>query len=505
MSKSGDTRSHFKRLSLTVRVSMLLVLAVVVPLLITVVGSELILRPTLLSQASTEMGNDAQSHAQAIDSLLIAHLQDLEFMGQFLAIQKYLAGDERFKQQALNELTVGYRLDANYSMWTLFNMRSKALLSSPAFPKPRGKYMIAPEIMAQLNAPHKTFISDIYFDSTNHMAFIDIYTTVASSTGKLLGIERSTLKLTEIWTEVNNETNAAPGSFAMVLDGHGVRIAYTNNDTTLTTLPPELFTAAVPLSQQFAQRIRSEDLYGNNSRAPVKVLSDPTLASQIQKLDGPATFQLVPALQGETFQAYRVKLQAIPWSYLVLRPVNTITQAANQQDIYLILLAGVVTLLAAVVGLVVGRGIARPILRSVSLLISSSQMLKTLAAREQSTAKEQKWIVDSSRKGLESVQYYARASSIAAHELDVTGKELAQNQGRIDPFHMRQRLGEIVATANYLEKAAGHQEKSGEALSTAIRITTQVTEQLLSGATSAADAAAQMEEVIKQLRQVVGE
>ncbi len=197
MPKSGDTRSHFKRLSLTVRVSMLLVLAVVLPLLITVVGSELILRPTLLSQASTEMGNDAQSHAQAIDSLLIAHLQDLEFMGQFLAVQKYLAGDERFKQQAINELTVGYRLDANYSMWTLFNMKSQALLSSPAFPKPRGKYVIAPEIMAQLNAPHKTFISDIYYDSTNHMAFIDMYTTVASSTGKLLGIERSTLKLTE--------------------------------------------------------------------------------------------------------------------------------------------------------------------------------------------------------------------------------------------------------------------------------------------------------------------
>jgi hypothetical protein len=504
MSEFKDTRSSIRGLSLTVRISLLLVLAVVLPLLITVVGSELILRPTLLSQASAEMGNDAQSHAQAIDSLLISHLQDLEFMGQFLAIQKYLAGDETFKQQALSELTVGYRLDANYSMWTLFNMHSKALLSSPAFPKPRGKYMISPEIMAQLNGPHKTLISDIYFDNTTHMAYIDIYTTVASSTGKVLGIERSTLKLTELWTEVNNETNAAPGSFAMVLDGHGVRIAYTNNDTTLTTLPPELFTAAVPLSEQFKQRVRDEDLYGNDSRAPVKELADPTLASQLQQPAGPATFQLTPASREETFQAYRVALQAVPWSYLVLRPVNTITQAANQQDIYLILLAGLVTLLAAIVGLVVGRGIASPILQSVSLLVGSSQMLKTLAAREQATAKEQKWIVDSSRKGLESVQYYAGASGIAAHRLDVIGKELAQNQGNIDPYHMRQRLGEIVATANYLEKAASHQEKSGEALSTAIRITTQVTEQLLSGATSASDAAVQMEEVIKQLRQVVG-
>jgi hypothetical protein len=505
MSQLKNERPRFGRLSLTVRISSLLVLAVVLPLLITVVGSEVILRPTLLSQASTEMGNDAQSHAQSIDSLLIAHLQDLESLGQYLATQRFLAGDARFKQQALSELTVGYRLDANYSMWTLFNMQSKALLSSPAFPQPRGKYMIAPEIMAALNAPHKTYISDIYFDGTTHMAFIDMYTTVASATGKLLGIERATLNLTDIWTGVNNETNAAAGSFAMILDGHGVRIAYTNNDTTLTTFPPELFTAAIPLSQQLQQRIKNEDLYGNDSRAPVKFLSDPTLASQLQNPNGPATFQFTPALQGEPFQAYRVSLQVVPWSYLVLRPVNTITQAANQQDIYLVLLAGIIMFLAAIVGLVVGRGIARPILQAVSLLTGSSQMLKTLAAREEATAKEQKWIVDSSRKGLESVQYYAEASGIAARKLDVVGKELAQNQGNIDPYHMRHRLGEIVATANYLEKAARHQEKSSQGLSTAIRITTQVTEQLLSGAISAAEAADQMEEVIKRLRQVVGE
>src|SRR5690348_13671183 len=139
MATSRDAHVPVRGLSLTVRISALLMLAVVLPLLITVVGSELILRLTLLSQASTEMGNDAQSHAQAIDSLLISHLQDLEFMGQYLAIQKFLAGDERFKQQALNELTSGYRLDANYSMWTLFNMQSHVLLSSPAVPKPRGK------------------------------------------------------------------------------------------------------------------------------------------------------------------------------------------------------------------------------------------------------------------------------------------------------------------------------------------------------------------------------
>ncbi len=82
-------KSSFRRgkISLTIRVSLLLVLAVVIPLLITVISSELILRPTLLSQAGVEMGNDAQSHQETIDAYFISRLQDLETVRNFFAIQ----------------------------------------------------------------------------------------------------------------------------------------------------------------------------------------------------------------------------------------------------------------------------------------------------------------------------------------------------------------------------------------------------------------------------------
>jgi hypothetical protein len=131
--------------------------------------------------------------------------------------------------------------------------------------------------------------------------------------------------------------------------------------------------------------------------------------------------------------------------------------------------------------------------------------LKTLAASEQSTATEQKWIVESSKNGLKAVQYYAGASSIAARKLNEIGQDLRQNLQTLDALQMQQRLYEIVSAANYLEKASSHQEKSSKNLSTAIRITTQVTDQILLGATSASEAATQLEDVIKQLRRVVGE
>ena len=265
------------------------------------------------------MGNDAQAHAQAIDALLVAHMQDVGFLGQYFAIQHYLAGETAYKQQALDELALGYRLDSNYSTWTLFDTRGNIRLSYPALPGPRGKYLVAPEIMQQLQGVNKTRISDVYFDATTHMAFVDIYTSITAPDSKLLGFGRSTLNLNEIWTSVNNETNAASGSYAMILDSHGVRIAYTNTDTTQATLPSALFKAVAPLTPQLQQRISDENLYGN-STAAVNVLPDPVLAGMQQDAQAASTFQLTPALQSEPFQVYRVPCQVVPWTYFVLPP-----------------------------------------------------------------------------------------------------------------------------------------------------------------------------------------
>ena len=493
-----------RRFSLTARVSMLLVLAVVVPLIITVVGSLLILRPTLLSQAEVQMQNDAESHAQVIDSLLIARLEDIDALGQFFAIQKFLAGDELYQKQALEELSVGAHLDPNYSNWALFDLHSNLRLAYPTNVGPDGKYMIAPEVLPNLQGVNKSFISDVHFDNNTHMAFVYIYASITSSNGQLLGYGRATLQLNDIWTEVNNETNAASGSYAMILDGNGVRIAYTNPDTTLTTLPQGLFKSVDPISAALQQRMQDENLYGNNSNMPVSFLPDPTLAQMLHNPQGPATFELTPALQQQSFQAYRASSQIVPWTYVVLRPMSTITGAADQQERYLISIAFIATLLAAFVGLLLGGSLTRPILSSVRSLSGSSQKLKSLASSEQVTATEQKWIVESSQTVLKSVQYYAEATEIAARRLDNVGQELVQNWGRFSAQQAIQRLEDIISVASYIEKASSHQEQSSRNLATAIRIATQVTDQLLAGATSAADAAKQLEDVIEKLRQVVG-
>ena len=506
MSLSRPLPSKRKGFSLTIIFSVILVSAVVIPLIITVISSELILRPTLLSQATTEMQTDAQSHTASIDTLLTSRLEALGSLSQFVAIQRYLAGGNTYVTQAANELSLGYHMDANYAYWALFDSTGKFKLSYPEKIANAEQLQIPADVLQKLLSTHHSQISDVYYDDQSHQAFINLFSPILSNATPttVLGIGRSTLTLNEIWTAVDNETNAAPGSYAMIIDGHGVRIGYTNTDTTFTTLPPAMFKAVAPLTSQFQQQVKTQNLYGN-SITPVTVLTDPKLANIADKTQNNTSFSFTPALKNEDFQAFRSTASVVPWTYIVLRPTSTITGAASLQNIYLVLIAAVASLLAAIIGIFVGRGITQPILRSVSSLRENSKMLKSLAAREQVTATEQQWIVESSQTGLQSVQYYAEATGIAARKMAEVGNDLSHNWNRYDAHYMQQRLDEIISTAQYIEKATTHQERSSSSLATAIQVNTQVTEQLVSGATSAAGAADQLEQVIEQLRQVVGE
>ncbi|GCE24551.1 hypothetical protein KDA_00350 [Dictyobacter alpinus] len=496
--KNGSSTN--RRFTLTAKVSVLLVLAVFVPLIITLIGSELFLRPTLVSQASAQMATDAETHAQAIDALLIARLQDLQYISRYRAIQVYLSGNNKYQNQAKDELAVGNHLDANYGNWTLFDGSGNPVLSYPTALQ-RGVDRIPRSLLTQLQTHNKSLISDVHLDKQTHMAYVDMYTLISAENNRTIGYGRATFHLTDIWTAVNNATSAAPRSYAMIVDGNGMRIAYTNPDKTLTTLPAPLFTSVGPISDSLRKQIAEEDLYGN-TMTKVKTLSDPKLMNTTR--DG-TSFDFTPATKSEVYQAYQVKAHVVPWSYIVLRPVDTITNAATQQDVYLVIIIVIVAVLAVLVGLLVGRTITKPILFSMSSLSSSSDMLNKLASREQVTATEQKWIVESSQTALQSVQYYTEATNVAARKLDEIGTELLHNWERVDPIQAQQRLREILAAAQYIEKVAMHQEKSNQSLSTAIRIATQVTDQLIEGATSANEAAVQLQEVIKQLRQVVGE
>ena len=488
-----------RRYSLSIRVSLWLVSAAIIPLIITIIVSELLARPALISQANTAMQSDAKTRVQLISTYFNERQLDAETLAQVPSVQTFLAaqpgtlGYQDLATHATYSLLAGNFRDKNYTNWSLFNPQGQLRLYYPGQPAAHGNYLVPPEYLKEVDTG-KTFVSDVYYNPTKHTASVDIYSPIADpTTHTLLGFIRSSLNLNYIWNIVTDDTHNGQGSYAFILDENGIRIADSNM--------ANLFEAVKPISSTVQQEISTEKRFGANTSVPVT--NDSTFANMLQ-VASPTTFQAQPIHQNEQFQVAVLSTTNVPWTYFVLSPVNTVTAVANNQLISTALIAALILIIVTISGSIAGRRITKPIMDSVEYLRNNSQALSSLASRQQDAASEQMWVVDSSQVGLQSVQYYAEASRYAATQLRDVAEELIQHWHMLDEQAARQRIERIMAAAKYIENATEYQTASNQKLGTALKVATQVTEQLAQGATSATDAATQLEQVVKQLRYVVG-
>ena len=510
MSQRFERSTGRRRFSLSIYISLILALTATFPMLATIVSIEYFLRPALIDQVSADMEKDAQTRIQLIDSYLAERLNDVQTLSESPLTRDLLLGrqDQATLNQAYNLLiNVQHRDVANYISVSLLSNQGGVVVSYPVkTPLKHGKYLILPEALQQLQQTGRIYISDVFYDPLSNAASVDFYARVTNDNLQPIGYVRASIGLHRIWEPVDSEPVAnGSGSYATIVDQNNVRIAYTNPDHAGFQRPALLFKAiGQEISPALQQRINDEDLYGN-STTRVTVMPDQTLSGIQSNIQSPLIFPVNLAEQHQTYQAARYSSTIVPWTYLIFKPMNVVTGIADQQLLSIILIVAVVLALAVFIGLLTGRRIALPILRSVASLRRNSQSLKTLADEEHTVATEQSWMVEASQVAQESVKYYTKATSIAAQRIHSIGSELTQNPRNFDAYRLQRSLQEMVEAAAYIERAIHHQESMNEKLATALRVTTQATEQLTKGAKSTDDAATQLEHIVGQLTAVVGE
>lgn len=368
MSEHKSKWRHGQRLSLAARISFLLVLAAILPLLISVVMIELFSRPTLIDQASKEMETDARARTQLIDSYFDECRLSAETVSRLAPIQKFLAGDTSLEASARDSLATGQVRGSDYQDWSLFDMQGHLRLYYPTMPQMHGSFFILPNVWQQLQTSKTTLISDVFYNPVSNEAYIDIYAPVVTPSYKLVGILRTTFDLHYIWSIIDGEAGAnGSGSYAFILDEHGVYIAATNPhpDAEDMAHSPLVFTSVAPLSPALQQRIQREQLYGSDGKSTIPVLAQSMLASIIQGKTVPMTFQMVPTGQHSMFQVARWSTYTVPWTYFVVSPLSTVALVADQQLQITLMVAAFVLLLAMILGVIAGRRFALPIMRSI--------------------------------------------------------------------------------------------------------------------------------------------
>ncbi|GAC1468785.1 MAG: hypothetical protein PVSMB5_14250 [Ktedonobacteraceae bacterium] len=505
MSQQDYALRKRRGIALPGRIAISLVCAAVLPLVIMLAFISFITRPALIDQTNKAMASDAETRVQLIDTYFNERVLDAQTLTQIPSVQSFVAlpynpGSAEYNNQAIHAqyaLIAGIYRDKNYASWAVFDQRGQMRLFYPVQPQKHGNELVRPQDIQAVLAG-KTFITPVYYSPTTKKASVQIYSPIPDiqNPKKMQGFMQATLNLDYIWNRIVQKDLGinGPGSYAFIVDENGVRIA--------DTAEQRRFTAIHTLSSDVQQQIGQEMRYGNNS--PVPVQADPDITQSLQSHTNAASFQAQPAGQHEPFQVARYATTTVPWNYIVLSPLSTVTDLAYKQQIYTTIIAVLASLLVAIVGAFVGRGISRPILHAVEYLRGNSEALTTLASSQQEAAAEQIWVVDSSQVGLQSVQYYTEANKIASHRLIETIKELGQNWQYVNRQQVEQAFERIVQAARYIGNASDYQDASNHKLATALKVATQVTEQLHSGATSATEAATQLERVVQELQTVVG-
>lgn len=509
-------QAHFttrRRLPLAFRLSFILMLAAVIPLLITVGISEYYARPALIDQANTAMATDALTRMQLINTYLTERMADAATLTQVPAVQQFMADNpdpaspvyQADQPHAFYALLAGKLRDKRYLTWSLFYPEGTLGLYNPLKIDTRQEAIVPTGFVQALRqgvSKGLPIMSPVYYDPLLKKAYLCIYSPVYTPLHRYLGFMRAKLSLDYIWDIVTQDRGVNNSGSSFILDQNGVRIADSRREN--------LFTAVAPLPEPIQLQISSENWYGQSGSVPVQ--ADATLASILGGHNSQTTFTFRPGGQDQDYQAARATaamipnaIAVIPWTYIVISPGSVVTRVADDQLQKTIIVAIIVALLAALIGFWVASRITRPIMRSVDQLRENSEALNGLATKQQSASSEQLWVVDSIQVGLQSVQYYTDATRIAAHKLGELGAELENNWYRQNLDIIKQGLQHMISAANYIAKATHYQGDSGQKLSTAIKVTTQVNEQLADGAISATEAASQLEQVVNDLRNVIGQ
>lgn len=521
MATQTPRRSSKRRgLSLSVRFSLLLLFAALLPLGAVVGVNNYLARGTLVEQGRAALTTDARAkvnllnlymHERAADGVALASLPTVApFLlcsivpglptEQAIAVSaqaKCASQGDLYAQSSCRALRVGISRDPNYTLWSLHTARGEQLLSSldqnctPVAGPPTPAEDLAPVVQLK-----KQWISAVYYDAKTNHAYVQVYTPILVDTTKqVVGFMRATLHLDYIWNLVNAEKGAnGLGSSAFVTDENGVRFANSNAQ--------DLWSSVAPLDAHTQQLITSEQRFGT-----LGVRQD-TLPGVAKTLTSPASevsFQS-PATAGSTiaYQFVRIHMQDLPWTYFVLSPLTTVTKVADDQVRSSLLSAGVIAILATLLGLLIGRGVARPVQASTGDLAGAALALKQLAARQENSAGEQQWVVDACRTGLDSVRYLSDAMNQAARRIIDASNWFSENWDRLSEEQARRTVQHLLELARYIDEAARRQHASSERMDKAIMVTMQVSDQLLTGATAATHSADQLEYVVGNLQQVVG-
>jgi len=320
-------------------------------------------RNALLDQGATALASHAVNTGASIDQYLVSHREDIVADSLLPSLQNFVANpsDAQIKATAQKELK---------------SLANKKYCESLAIVNTEGTIILSSsDADINTNVPFRPYflegmkgnagyVSDPSVSVVTGQPAIFFSAPILDSGGNIRGVIRSRLSLFGIWDLVEQDRNAAgPGTFGVLLDENGIRIASSlslnNRDAIAGTL---LYSAIAPLSADTERTIVAEKRFGNNTATAVRVLPLPETFAALNQPDA-KPFETTADNSAERHYASMASLAIKPWHYALMTPLSTFTAVADSQRTISLLVLVIVGAIALILAIILAREITRPIIQ----------------------------------------------------------------------------------------------------------------------------------------------
>lgn len=348
----------------------LLVVGVVPIALVSVVSIQRT-RSDLTELGVTNIEQRSASTAAALDAYLQNRLDDIVLVGRIPDVVRYAAAYEPgLKDAARDALKAAAARSAEYESVAIVDLTGRIVASSAAADEGTDvkfrQYVITP---TTTGVP---YISDPSYSVITNKPALFFSAAVRAANGNVIGVVRSRLNLTAIWSVVEADANSVgAGAHSFLLDDYGIRLAVSETKGHRDQAAGLIYRPIAPIAPDVAAKLAADKRFGTLTADKLVIDPLPTLKSALDALKGgyaPFSYGVGQAEQ----RGVATRLVAKPWAYVLAVPLATYTKAADDATFNAASVVAIGLLLSFIVGIFLTRSLVRPLRRLVGIATSVS-------------------------------------------------------------------------------------------------------------------------------------
>jgi hypothetical protein len=185
-------------------------------------------------------------------------------------------------------------------------------------------------------------------------------------------------------------------------------------------------------------------------------------------------------------------------------PYDAVTSVVANTTIELVIIGTVIMVIGVLLAIFVASAIVGTLQKAARQVSSASERFGAIASQQSSGSTQQVWAINAINQALQNLAETATDISRRTDQLAQMGNQILQRRSEISPTQIDSIVAYITRSVRDISVASRHQSATYERMTGAMQAVMEVAEQVAGDSQQTSEGANRLEQVVQQLRQLVG-